>query len=46
LDEQTPDEEKTVHSGDTPDDAEVFTLPLISDDEEEADEDEDDSLVV
>jgi phosphatidate cytidylyltransferase len=34
LDEQTPDEEKTIgHSGDTPedDDAEVFTLPSISD---------------
>ena len=40
MDEQTPDEEKTEgHSGDTPDDAEVFTLPLISDDEEESDED-------
>jgi phosphatidate cytidylyltransferase len=38
LDEQTPDEEKTVgHSEDTPkdDDAEVFTLPLISDTEDE-----------
>lgn len=33
MDEQTPDEEKTIgHSGDTPDDdAEVFTLPSISD---------------
>jgi phosphatidate cytidylyltransferase len=43
LDEQTPDEEKEEKTvgqpGDTPDDdAEVFTLPLISDDEKEPDE--------
>ncbi len=42
MDEQTPDDEKTTTSPkDDRDDAEVFTLPLISDeDEEEEEEDE------